>query len=444
MSAHPDFSHLSIVRPSAVVYPLFLTKLLIQSGIARLVPAIRRLTDGGGAFLHYYSNRVLAAPHAELRGAGVFLEPHAPDTIDLGLGAPRFDLMPTASTKLPADRRGCPPLWGLPELHRAIVDKVQMDHAVQVGSPDEVLVTAGTAGAFNLVLDAFLNPDDKVVLFDPTSPLYRFALRQRRARVRWVPSSLQDGRTRFRLEPLAHALRNAKLIVLASPNNPTGGVFAPEDLEQIAWWADRRDVLIFNDEAFQRYSYEDPLPSILAQPKARRRTLTAGSVSKSHALASLRVGWLTGHRHLIRPCALTAVLQAALVPTLCQQLAATALRQPADTFEPIRQEFDSRRHYVHERLHAIGLQPSLPVGGFFFWLPVWTLGLSGREFADRLLHSKKVLVWPGEYFGPSGKGYVRLSYAVEDGRLREGLARLTDFVRDVQVASATGKVRRAA
>jgi aspartate/methionine/tyrosine aminotransferase len=414
-----------------VPYPFFLTRLLVRCGLARFLPQVQRLTEGGGAFLHYYSDRVLAAPYTELRLAADFQELNEPAVINLNLGAPRFDLVPSSSTKLPADRRGHPPPWGLPELRAAIAERLNGEQRLGVHPTDQVLITHGGAGAFSIALDSFLNPGDRVVLFDPTSPLFPFTLAQRRARIRWVPTWTENGRVRFQAKAFVRALDRARLLVLAAPCNPTGAVFAPEDLEQIAWWADRRDVLIYSDEVFGGYWYEGERLSIGSLPRARRRTLTAGSVSKTYALASARVGWLAGHRHLIRPCTLTAVLQVPFVPTLCQQVALNALRQDS-ALPAIREEFDSRRRYVFERLQALGLKPAWPAGAFFFWVPVASLGLSGRQFAERLRQAKKVLVWPGEHFGPSGTGYVRLSYAVEDGRLREGLARLTDFVRELR------------
>ena len=129
---------------------------------------------------------------------------------------------------------------------------------------------------------------------------------------------------------------------------------------------------------------------------------------------------------------LTSVLQAALVPTLCQQVALTALETGEEAFAPIRAEFDSRRRYAFERLKSLGLQPIWPAGAFFLWLPVDGLGVDGRDFAERLLRAKKVLVWPGNYFGPSGSSFVRLSFAAEDGRLREGLGRLGELVRELR------------
>jgi aspartate/methionine/tyrosine aminotransferase len=120
------------------------------------------------------------------------------------------------------------------------------------------------------------------------------------------------------------------------------------------------------------------------------------------------------------------------VPTLCQQVALAALRQGGEAFRPVRDEFASRRLYAYERLRGLGLRAAWPAGAFFFWVPVWELGMSGQAFAERLLRAKRVLVTPGEHFGPSGRGYVRISYATEDGRLREGLARLADFLRELE------------
>jgi aspartate/methionine/tyrosine aminotransferase len=426
------FSFAANPEALAVAFPFCLLKLLVRTGLARTLPAAQRLTDGGAAFLHYYGDRVLAAPHADLRAAAALLEPYPADVIDLSAGAPRFDLAPSGSTKLPADRRGWPLPWGLPELRTAVAEKLLTERCLACSPADEVLITHGAAGAFSVTLDAFVNPGARVVLFDPTSPLYALALRPRRARIRWVPTSMEEGRIRFRLDHLDRALRGARLLVLASPANPTGGVFAAEDLEQIAWWAERHDVLIFSDEVFDRYRYEGAAPSIGTLPRAQRRTVTAGSVSKGYALASARVGWLAGCRHLIRPCAVTAAQQAPFVPTLCQQVALAALRQGNEAFAPIRAEFESRRRYGFERLQALGLSPAWPSGAFFFWVPVGQLGMTGRAFAERLLRGKKVAVTPGEWFGPSGSGYVRLSYAAEDGRLREGLGRLGEFVRELQ------------
>jgi aspartate/methionine/tyrosine aminotransferase len=231
------------------------------------------------------------------------------------------------------------------------------------------------------------------------------------------------GRLRFAMDAFSRAMRGSKLLVLADPANPTGCVLAPEDLEQIAFWARKHDVLIYQDASFDRWRAEPTRTRLASLPHAEGRILTAGSFGKSHGLSAARVGWLVGHRHLIRPCAAAALLSAPFVPSLCQQVALQALRSGDDQPE----DFNARREYVVRRLREMGLDPWDAAGGFFAWVPV-PGGESGRDFAQRLLAETGVLVNPGAPFGPSGDPFVRISFATDEGRLREGLNRLQRFL----------------
>lgn len=394
---------------------LFLLKLLLRTGLARHVPSLQRFAEGGIDVLHHFSDEVLRAPRAELADADALHESPPPDMIDLSCPLPRFDGI-SLNLNRTGDRRGWPPPWGLPELRKVI------------GYLDEVLITQGATGALRTILDAFVNSGDGVVLLDPTSPLFSLALRTHGARPRWLLSWLDKGWTRFKFTELDRALRGAKLLLLSSPSNPNGGLFTPDDLEQLAWWADKRDVLIVNDESFAPFVYEGEHVSIASREKAQQRTLTIGSVSKSHGLSALRVGWIKGNRHLLRACQLSASLRQTVVPTACQQAALAALRQPHGPLEALVHELAARRRYACERLQTMGLQPSWPLGGWHFWIPVWERGVDGRTFAHRLLNEHGVQVTPGDLFGPSGTGHVRLSFAGDDGRLREGLRRVGDFL----------------
>ncbi|HEY1378245.1 MAG TPA: pyridoxal phosphate-dependent aminotransferase [Gemmataceae bacterium] len=422
-------------------YPFWLTKALVRTGIARWLPGVRRRLDGGAACLRYLSDRCLAAPLDGLADLAAYTLPPVidrgltPDAIDLAGLAPRLELPPPART--PA-ARGYPPPGGLPELRSAVADHLAGGR-LNVTGGDDVLITAGATGAFAVALDTFVNPGDRVALFGPTSPLFRLGLEHRRARVRWVPTTTEDGRVRFGMESFTRALPRAKLVVLSQPANPTGGVFAPEDLEQIAWWANKFDVLIYCDESFARFRDDDHV-SLGSLAPAARRTLTAGSVTFGWGLAAARVGWLAGYRHLVRPCAVSAAVACPFPPAAGQQAALTALRQPKDSFAPARAAVASKRRYAVERLTAAGLEPTLPGGGLFVWLPVAALGLTGRAFADRLFADKRVLVTPGELYGPGGEGHVRLSLAADDGRLREGLGRLAEFVGELRPAAVAEPV----
>src|SRR5207253_11443155 len=119
-------------------------------------------------------------------------------------------------------------------------------------------------------------------------------------------------------------------------------------------------------------------------PKAFKRTLTIGSVSKGYGLASARVGWLAGDRHLVRPCLLTSALQSPFVPTLCQQIATAALQNKA-ALTLVRENFAARRRYTFDRLRSMDFNLAWPAGAFFLWAPVWQLEMNGQQFADGLM-----------------------------------------------------------
>lgn len=420
--------------------PFFLKKLLVRSRLARWLPAAARLAGGGADHLHYYSDRVLAAPLGALLDPATFPAGDDPGVIDLNLPAPRSD-SPVTAGRLAADRAGVPPAWGIPAFRERIADTYHRRDGRSLDPSAEVVVTHGATGAFAAALDAFVNPGDKVALFDPCSPLFGAGVVSRRGRPSRVPTWDEGGRTRFESAGLKAALRGAKLLALSCPGNPTGGRFAAEDLEQIAWWADRYDVLIYLDESFARFRYDGPACPLATLPGAARRTVSAGSVSQGYGLRSVRVGWLAGPRHLVKACALTVTLAAPFVPTICQQVAARALEDDDELFGPVLEEFWDRRAYTLDRLRGMGLEPATPAGGFFVWVPVASLGVDGRTFADRLLAEHGVRVGPGEAFGPAGAGHVRVSFAAEDGRLREGLTRLGAFVADLSGQPPTPPAR---
>ena len=267
-----------------------------------------------------------------------------------------------------------------------------------------------------------------MLLLDPVSPLYPLAVHTRGARVSWVGTRVEEGRLRPRFDHLSRQMRGARLLVLNSPANPTGAILSPEDLEQIAWWAEKHDTLILSDEVLRRFGHDEEPTSIGSLPRARPRPLTVGSVSKGHALARARVGWLAAQRHLLRPCTATAALRTPFVATHSQEVALAALRTPPEAFAPHLAILFSRLRFAVERLRAMGRSPGWPAAGFCVCMAVPDAWPGGRAMADVLLGTYRVRVLPGELFGPSGARCVRLSLLTDDGRLEEGLTRLANLV----------------
>jgi aspartate/methionine/tyrosine aminotransferase len=409
-----------------VALPFWLTKLLVRTGIARFTPLARRLTGGGTAFLRYYSDRVLAAPVEELLDPAFVPDACGPHVFDLNQPAPQ-SASGVSLGRLTADRRGNPPATGLPELKSAVAQRYARLDGRTLDPETEVLVTHGATGSLASAFDAFVNVGDRVVLFDPCSPLFSLAAKSRRATVRWVPTWTEDGRSRYLAQAFEKAMRGATMLVLSDPGNPTGGCLAEEDLDHVAWIAAAYDVLVFADESFTRFRYGARAKAFGKLAGAEKRILTAGSVTQEFGLGSLRVGWLAGPRHLVRACGLVQNLNAPFVPAVCQQAAARVLSEP-EPDSTMLDQLKGKRDYAVERLRAMGLELDSPAGGYFAWVAVAGLGLDGRAFAERLFREEQVQVGPGCAFGPGGTGHIRVSFAGDDGRLREGLSRMAAFV----------------
>jgi aspartate/methionine/tyrosine aminotransferase len=405
-----------------VIDSFFWRKLLVRTGIARMLPSVRQELNGGENYLHFYSDRTLAVPLADFADNALLPDIATPDSINLALGSPRCDV-PVARL---GERRPAS-AWGDLELRSDLAAQFHLDHGMEHDPAEEILITHGASGAFAAALDAFINPGDLAVLFDPTSPIFPIGLKHRRARIRWVRTWSEGGHARFAMDAFARAVRGAKLLVIADPASPTGCVFAAEDLEQIAFWARKHDVLVFQDASFDRWRDQPARARLASLPHCEGRIVTCGSFAKSHGLVSARVGWLAGDRHLVRPCAAAAMLSAPFVPALSQHAARQAMQTSEPAMAELRKEFNGRRDYVHECLQEIGMEPWQANGGFFLWSPVPD-GECARSFAQRLLRETGVLVNPGTPFGPSGEKFIRISFAIDEGRLREALDRLRRFV----------------
>ena len=413
-----------------MIESFFWRKLVVKTGMARLIPSLVQSIPRELDHLELYSDRTLSLPYSELHDSALLPDISTPGSINFALGNPRCDLH-SSMPRIVTDCR--PDFWGDSALRQELAERFHVDHGQAVDSDQEFLITPGGASTFASTLDALINPGDRVVLFDPTSPIFPLGLKHRRARIHWVPTWSDEGRMRFPMDVFSKAIRGAKMVVLGDPVNPTGCLMTPEDLEQIAFWAQKVEAIIYLDSSFDRWREERPRVRLAQLPNGTGRVITAGSFAKSHGLTSARVGWVSGPKHLLNPIAGASLLNGNSVAPVCQQMALTALRIGDPALQSIRDDLNARRHYVFERLLGMGLKPTTAKGGFFLWVPVPTQETS-HAFAQRLLGETGVLVNPGHVFGPSGKNFFRLSFAIDEGRLREGLARLEAFLNPPPVA----------
>ena len=358
--------------------------------------------------------------------------------ISFAAGEPDFStpqfIVDAAATALqdPANFRYTPAA-GLPELRAAIAAKTLRDSGVQV-EPAQVLVTNGGKQAVYQAFQAVVNPGDEVLLPAPYWTTYPEAI----ALADGVPVEVfADSSQNYlvTVEQLEAArTERTTVLVFVSPSNPTGAVYSAEQVRAIGQWALDHGIWVITDEIYQNLVYGDvEFTSILAAvPELAGQTLLVNGVAKTYAMTGWRVGWMIGPADAIKVAANLQSHLTSNVNNIAQRAALAALSGPQDEAMRFREAFDRRRRLIVDELRQIpGVTVPMPEGAFYVYPDV--TGLLGREWggvrvdtslelADLILEQAEVAVVPGEAFGPSG--YLRLSYALDDASLLEGVRRL--------------------
>lgn len=325
------------------------------------------------------------------------------------------------------------PAAGLPVLREAIAAKTRRDSGLEV-APSQVIVTNGGKQSVYQAFQTVVNPGDEVLLPAPYWTTYPEAIELADGTpVEVFAGADQDYKvTVAQLE--AARTDKTTVLVFVSPSNPTGSVYTPEETAEIGRWALEHGIWVITDEIYQNLTYEGAraVSIVEAVPELAEQTILVNGVAKTYAMTGWRVGWMVGPADAMK---LAGNLQSHLtsnVNNIAQLAAAEALNGPQDEAEQFRLAFDRRRKLIVSELSKIdGVQVPNPLGAFYVYPDVQ--GLMNRswdgvtpttslELADLILEKAEVAVVPGEAFGPSG--YLRLSYALGDDQLLEGIQRL--------------------
>lgn len=325
------------------------------------------------------------------------------------------------------------PAAGLPVLREAIAAKTRRDSGLEV-APSQVIVTNGGKQSVYQAFQTVVNPGDEVLLPAPYWTTYPEAI----GLADGTPVEVFAGADQDYKVTVAQleAARTDKttVLVFVSPSNPTGSVYTPEETAEIGRWALEHGIWVITDEIYQNLTYEGAraVSIVEAVPELAEQTILVNGVAKTYAMTGWRVGWMVGPADAMK---LAGNLQSHLtsnVNNIAQLAAAEALNGPQDEAEQFRLAFDRRRKLIVSELSKIdGVQVPNPLGAFYVYPDVQ--GLLNRswdgvtpttslELADLILEKAEVAVVPGEAFGPSG--YLRLSYALGDDQLLEGIQRL--------------------
>ncbi|WP_270263551.1 pyridoxal phosphate-dependent aminotransferase [Kocuria marina] len=362
--------------------------------------------------------------------------------IGFGAGEPDFatpDYIVAAAAEALEDPKNFrySPAAGLPELRSAIAQATQRDSGWAV-EPSQVLVTNGGKQAVYQAFQTVVDDGDDVLLPAPYWTTYPEAIRLAGGNpVEVFAGAEQDYKVTPEQLEAAYTERT-KALLFCSPSNPTGAVYTAEETRAVGEWAASKGIFVISDEIYQHLTYDDVEFTSMAQavPELHEHLILLNGVAKTYAMTGWRVGWLVGPVDVVKAATNLQSHLSSNVNNVAQRAALAALNGPMDQVERMREAFDRRRRKIVEGLNAIdGVVCPTPTGAFYAYPDV--TALLGREFAgvtpttsaelaELILEKAEVAVVPGEAFGPSG--YLRLSYALGDDDLAEGLSRLQNFL----------------
>lgn len=351
--------------------------------------------------------------------------------VSLLRGEPDFDtpehIKMAAWEALAGGETHYPPASGVLALREAISRRMQRDFGLQVDPQREILVTSGATEGIYLALQASLNPGDEVILFDPLYDAYHSPVLLAGGVPIRAPAVFQEGRFTISAEAIEQVLTSrTRAIILNNPWNPTGAVLNTSELEVIAEIASRHNLLLISDEIYEAIIFDGLKHRCLltVSEEVRSRTVLVNSFSKTYAMTGWRLGYTIAPPSLTQAMLRISQQFSRSAATFVQHAGVAALDGPQSPVAHMVSSYTRRRDLVTRLLLEGGLHASPPQGTFFYFVDIRHLGISSDELANHLLEGAGVITVPGTAYGPSGEGFLRLSFAVSESDLVEGIDRI--------------------
>ncbi len=326
--------------------------------------------------------------------------------------------------------------YGVPALRNAIADKLQRMNGLTVDPNTELMVTTGGEEAVAAAIFSLVEQGDEVLVPDPGYIPYSSLVKLVEAVP--VPAPLNE-KDNFcfdfeRLETLVTP--KTKLLILCSPGNPTGTMMDREQLERLAAFCQKHNLLVLADEAYEQVLYDGNRHiSIASLPGMKERAITVQSFSKTYSMCGWRVGYLAAPAELMRVIIRAHQTIAMCACSFAQAGAAEALTGSQDSLYEMLKEFDRRRLLVYQGLLDAGLPCRKPQAAFYLFPDIREFGMTSVEFADLLLDKYGVATVGGAEFGASGEGHIRISYATSYADCQEGVRRIRQCVEDLRAGN---------
>ncbi len=318
---------------------------------------------------------------------------------------------------------------GLLELREAVAADLESTYSVRYNPRTQLLITVGVSEALDLCMRTLLQPGDEVLIPEPSYVSYAPCT----ALSGGVPvfmSTGMDDSFRITADLVQRSITpRTKVLLLCYPNNPTGAVIDRDELEKIAEVAVAHDLIVISDEIYDRLTYIGQHTCMATLPGMQERTLLLNGFSKAYAMTGWRVGYVAGNADFI--AAMTKIHQYSMLcaPITGQMAALEALKSGQPGMRRMIENYNRRRNMVVQAFRDMGLPCFEPGGAFYAFPQVSVAGLGSEEFAEQLLKEEQVALVPGNAFGESGEGFVRVSYAASLDDLSEAFRRMGRFVR---------------
>ena len=355
------------------------------------------------------------------------------DVISLGVGEPDFST-PWAIRKEAIDVLEKKKIVytanaGMAQLRESIAKYLERSISTKYDPEHEIVVTVGGSEAIDIAIRAVVDPGDEVLVVEPAFVCYAPIVEMACGVA--VPIATQ-AKNKFKLtaEELREKITDkTKLLVLPYPNNPTGAIMTREDLEAIAEVLRGTDILVLSDEIYCEMTYGGRRHCSIAQIEGmRERTILVNGFSKSYAMTGWRLGYVCAPAPLITQIVKIHQYIIMSSPTVSQYAAIVALEECEEEVARMIREYDLRRRYLVEAFNRIGMTCFEPEGAFYVFPSIQCTGMTSEEFCERLLEEERVAVVPGDAFGASGEGFVRVSYAYSLKHLMTAVERITHFL----------------
>ena len=362
------------------------------------------------------------------------------DVIVLSIGEPDFETPPAlveaTVAALRAGRTRYTSSGGIARLRERIATQHRLECG-QAVAPEQVVVLPGAQCGLYAALMVLVEQGDEVLCADPCYITYEATIGASGARMTTMPLRPENG---FQLDPadLAAAITPAtRAILMNTPHNPTGSVLGADSIEALAEVCREHDIWLLSDEVYASITFEQPHLSAAALPGMDDRTVTVSSFSKSHAMTGWRLGWAVAPPETARHLEELASCMLYGSPEFIQAAAAEALENPPAEVAEMAAAYHRRRDAVLAGLEGLpGVRCHVPQGGMYVMPDIRGTGLSGMDFAWRLLDEEGVSVQPGEGFGAQAAGHVRISFASSEAELEEACRRIARFVQRLAGRSA--------